>query len=177
MSETSFSLLSQEEIDTLISFLTDKANNFDSEILSQDSIDKLVSMMRANWRKPSGNRSALESVRAVSKVLTPDKEWTMDFEINEKDFVVVYATDGDTKEMISPRGYSCACFVDDDGTWGYSISPVQFVDIAIAYDLKFTKSVYERVQKRFCVKNFGDENYNLDDFFHSPTQDLLGCLI
>ena len=45
MMETNFSLLSQEEIDTLIAFLSEKSNFVESEVLSQDSIDKLACLV------------------------------------------------------------------------------------------------------------------------------------
>ena len=46
MLDTNFSLLSQEEIDTLIEFLTESTSVLESEVLSQESIDKLISMLR-----------------------------------------------------------------------------------------------------------------------------------
>lgn len=69
MSDTNFSLLSQDEIDTLVEFLTEKSTDIESDVLSQESIDKLISMMRVYGKKPAGNRSVLESVRAVRSVL------------------------------------------------------------------------------------------------------------
>ena len=69
MLDTNFSLLSQEEIDTLIEFLTESTSVLESEVLSQESIDKLISMMRFYVKKPSGNHNILGSVRAVSSVL------------------------------------------------------------------------------------------------------------
>ena len=43
-----FSLLSQSEIDTLINFINDKREGVDSSVLNQESIDKLLEMLRFN---------------------------------------------------------------------------------------------------------------------------------
>lgn len=175
MADTNFSLLSQEEIDTLIEFLTDKTNNLESEVLSQESIDKLISMIQATSKRPSGNRTATGVVRAVSQVLDGVENWNIDYEVDSDDFVQIFATDGQKKEYITPKGYSCACFVDDCGSWGYSISPVQFVDIALVYHLKFTMDTYESLCKHFARKHFGSEDYEIDDFFFAPSKKLLSC--
>lgn len=178
MSEVNFSLLTQEEIDTLIKFLRETSDNVDSEVLSQDSIDKLIHMMRTYSKKPSGNHKALGTVRALASVLSSSYTWSLDFEeAEESGFMRLYATDGEQKEYISPRGYSCACFVDDNSTWGYAISPIQFVDVAKVFQLKFSKETYENVCKRFAEKNYGDEAYEVDDFFLATGRDLLVCLL
>ena len=104
--------------------------------------------------------------------------WSLDFdEAEENGFMRLYATDGEQKEYISPRGYSCACFVDDNSSWGYAISPIQFVDVAKVFQLKFSKETYENVCKRFAEKNYGDEAYEVDDFFLATGRDLLVCLL
>jgi len=82
MSDTNFSLLSQEEIDTLIEFLTEKTGCFGTEVLSQESIDKLIAMMKGYGKNVVGNHRASETVRAVSSVLGSDSRWVMTFEEN-----------------------------------------------------------------------------------------------
>lgn len=177
MSDTNFSLLSQEEIDTLIEFLTDKTAPFGTEVLSQDSIDKLIAMMKGYSKKVSESHRELDSVRAASSVLDVDRTWTLAFEENSANgFMEIFATDGTKKEKITPKGYSCGCFVGDNSTWGYAVSPVQFAEIAKAYGLKFSKSVYVDVCQRFAEKNFGDKMYDMDDFFLASGKDMLFCL-
>ena len=118
MLDTNFSLLSQEEIDTLIEFLTESTSALESEVLSQESIDKLISMMRLYGKKPAGTHNILGSVRAVSSVMNESGGWTLEFEENSSTgFIDIYATNGEHKEYITPKGYSCGCFVDDDSTW------------------------------------------------------------
>lgn len=178
MSDTNFSLLSQEEIDTLIEFLTEKTNSFGTEVLSQDSIDKLVAMMKGYGKLIAGSQRTAESVRAVSSVLNGDCTWTLIFEENSiNGFMEIFATDGERKECITPKGYSCGCFVGDDSTWGYCVSPVLFVEIAKVYGLKFSKNVYADVCQRFAEKNFGDKNYDADEFFMASGKDILSCLL
>lgn len=178
MSDTNFSLLSQEEIDTLIEFLTDKSNCIDSEVLNQESIDKLIAMMRVYGKKPAGNRSVLETVRADQSVLNGAYNWTLEFEEEDSTkHMRIYATNGDVKEYITPRGYSCTCFVDDDSSWGFCISPVQFVEIAKDYNLKLSKSVYADVCERFAIKNYGSSAYDIDEFFLASGKDIVSCLL
>lgn len=178
MLDTNFSLLSQEEIDTLIEFLTESSSVLESEVLSQESIDKLISMMRLYVKKPSGNHNILGSVRAVSSVLNGSGVWTLETEENSRTgFIDVFATNGEQKEYITPKGYSCGCFVGDDSTWGYAISPVQFTDIAKVYNLKFSKAAYMGVCERFAEKNYGDASYEIDDFFMASSRDILTCLV
>lgn len=179
MSDTSFSLLSQEEIDTLIEFLTEKSNNFNSEVLSQESIDKLISAMRNYAKKPVGNHSLQGSVgvRAMSTVLADADQWQLDFaEDEENGYMDIFITDGERRERITPRGYSCACFVEDGGAWGVCVSPVQFTDIAKTYHVKFSREVYTAVCQRYALKNYGDADYDMDDFFLASSKDLLACL-
>lgn len=178
MSDTNFSLLSQEEIDTLIAFLTEQADGFGTEVLSQDSIDKLIAMMKGYGKNIAGNHRALETVRAVSGVLGSGIGWTLVFEENSTNgYMEIFATNGTKKEKITPKGYSCGCFVGDNSVWGYAISPVQFVEIAKIYGLKFSKSVYADVCQRFAEKNFGDKMYDIDDFFMASGKDILFCLL
>ena len=101
MLDTNFSLLSQEEIDTLIEFLTESTSVLESEVLSQESIDKLISMMRFYVKKPSGNHNILGSVRAVSSVLNGSGVWTLETEENSRTgFIDVFATDGEQKDHL-----------------------------------------------------------------------------
>lgn len=183
MLDTNFSLLSQEEIDTLIEFLTASSDTLVSEVLSQDSIDKLISMMKLygkkpSGKKPSGNHNILGDVRAASSVMGETGVWSLEFEENaDTGFMDLFATNGEDKEYITPRGYSCKCFVADESAWGYAVSPVQFADIAKAYNLKFSKSVFMGVCQRFAEKNYGDASYDIDDFFMASSKDVLACLL
>ena len=44
----SFSLLSQQEIDTLVKFLTEKKKGVGSDVMSQNSIDKLIRLIQTD---------------------------------------------------------------------------------------------------------------------------------
>lgn len=178
MSEVNLALLTQKEIDTLVKFLKETSDSVDSEVLSQDSIDKLIHMMRTYSKKTIGNHKELGKVKAMSSVLDASCTWSISYEENQDDgYIKLYATDGKDKEYITPRGYSCACFVEDDSEWGYAISPVHFVDVAKTFQLKFSKDTYEEICKRFADKNYGDASYDVDDFFLATGKDLMGCLL
>ena len=46
----SYSLLNQKEIDALVEFLLEKKNSVDSDVMSQESIDKLIALITSNSR-------------------------------------------------------------------------------------------------------------------------------
>ena len=61
----SFSLLSQQEIDTLVKFLTEKKKGVDSDVMSQTSIDKLLRLIQTDK-----NRLVLNSSITVDSLTT-----------------------------------------------------------------------------------------------------------
>ena len=46
----SYSLLNKKEIDALVEFLLEKKNSVDSDVMSQESIDKLIALITSNSR-------------------------------------------------------------------------------------------------------------------------------
>lgn len=177
MEDKNFTLLSQEEIDTLVTFLTEK-QHVESAVLTQESIDKLVLLMKNHTYKNIKTQSTVQNVRSASGVLLAEKEWSLDFEIDEETkYMNIFATDGTIKEYITPRGFSSTCFVEDDSVWGYAVCPAQFVEIAKSYQLKFNKQVYEQISENFAYYNFGDRSYEINEFYMASTKDLLSCLI
>lgn len=178
MMETNFSLLSQEEIDTLIEFLSEKSNFVESEVLSQDSIDKLVALFRNCNKASIGSYKGEQEMRALAQVLDSKSEWILIFEEEEQTgYMEIYATNGERKEKITPKGFSNNCFSTDQSSWGYSISPWVFLEIAKTYNVKFTKDTYHQVCERYALKNYGDANYDIDEFFTGSAKELLPQLI
>lgn len=178
MVETNFSLLSQEEIDILIKFLKENCEVVDSEVLNQESIDKLILMMKGfNKDQYLKSQQDVDDVRAAGTVLTGTNVWQLEFEENETGFMDLYATDGEKKEKITPKGYSCACFTKDNTQWGYAIIPSLFLEVAKCYGLKFSKEVYKNVCERFALKNFGDTSYDVSDFYLANGKDIISNLL
>lgn len=178
MAETNFSLLSQEEIDILIDFLTDNCNLVESEVLSQESIDKLILMMKGCSKEQHlKSQQEASNVRAAGTVLTGTEVWCLEFEENADGFVELYATNGEKKEKITPQGYSCSCFTSDSSQWGYAVSPILFSEVAKCYGLKFSKETYQKVSTHFALKNFGDAAYDVNDFFLASGKDIISNLL
>lgn len=172
MADTNFSLLSQEEIDILIAFLTNNYDQVGSEVLSQESIDKLILMMKSYSREQEN-----EALQIRSSTLTENGEWQLEIAEDAQGFVEMYAIEGQQREKITPKGYSARCFLEDDSKWGFSISPDLFVKVAKAYGLKFTEEMYQSVVNRFASKNFGDSSYVLDAFFLPEESERISCLL
>ena len=127
MVETNFSLLSQEEIDILIKFLKENCDVVESEVLSQESIDRLILMMKGFSRdKHLKSQNEAADVRAVGTVLIGSNMWCLEFEENESGFIELYATDGEKREKITPKGYTCACFTKDTVSGVIQLVPFYF---------------------------------------------------
>ena len=122
-----FSLLSQSEIDTLINFINDKREGVDSSVLNQESIDKLLEMLRFN-----NGRAKKEEILHMGEVegtladlITVrhgDDVCALEYSVDEaNDFVRLEAVNTVTKERmeITPK-----MFNEGDGElWGPCIAP------------------------------------------------------
>ena len=177
MGETNFSLLTQEEIDILVSYLTGNNKQVESQVLTQDSIDKLIHLMRKYRIGENKSQDGLTNINAVSDVLGGEKDWYLEVLFEENAFLQLYAKKQEKMVKITPRGYSAGCFVEDESQWGYAISPGKFCSVASVYGLSFTKATYEKVIKRYAKINFGDENYALFDVFEGDSITLSTYMI
>ncbi|MBQ9764795.1 MAG: hypothetical protein IJW18_01195 [Lachnospiraceae bacterium] len=167
-------LLSQNEIDTLIKFLTHHEKIQDT-VLSQDSIDKLVNLLQNNgdvtaeiFELTDFNSNALES-SAINLA-----GYTLHFTVNKStQFVVITAEskNGESKK-ITPIGFSDGDSADDDSEWGYCIEPVVFDKIAATFNLKYSDEEYENVCRTFAMKRYGNE-YALIPSIYLPTPEAL----
>ena len=169
MGETNFSLLTQDEIDILVSYLTGNDKQVESQVLTQDSIDKLIHLMKKYRIGEHKGQEGVTNINAVSDVLCGEKDWNLEIAFGENDFIQLYAKKEEKMARITPRGYSTGCFIDDESQWGYAISPGKFCSVAALYGLSFTKCTYEKVMKRYAKINFGDENYALTGAFEGDS--------
>lgn len=169
MEENNFSLLSQEEIDSLVAYLQGNSAMVESKVLNQESIDKLILMMQS----VRGAATEGKDVRAISSVLSKDKTWVLEMSVNEETgFVELYVTDGNKHEKVTPEGFANGCFLGDDSQWGMSVSPAIFSNVASLYGICFTKETYRQVVERFAKVNYGASDYPVPQFYLADNKGL-----
>lgn len=178
----SFSLLNQIEIDTLVKFLTDKKNTLDSDVMSQNSIDKLIDLIQTDKE-----RLALNIAFAYSDV--DISTWShLDFR-NSADEICQLKISKDTEggyvslsilntisnqtTPLSPDNFDN----HDTKEWGLSIPPTTFCQIAALLSLKFTQETYDTVCSIYAQHNYNDSGHKIPEIFLPDNDVLLNCLM
>ena len=164
-------LLSQEEIDALVSFLKRK-EKIGNDVLDQASIDRLVEILteaKPNEGKGNGGRIFGNSVLSVEKDIAVQKEQcTLLYEKDAKSFVHLVCENVVTgaRYEITPECLSRSCFVDNPGeTWGYAIMPVLFDLVAMQLQVKYTADVFSKVCSDYAGLLFGKPNVELPNVY------------
>lgn len=184
----SFSLLTQKEIDTLITFLSKKEEGVTRDVLSQNSIDKLIHLI-SNTDINKVRLDALDSLELkptfdILKELQLREDsselcelcFTVD---SETDFVCLYAKNIQTgKEyQITPSTLDRTELINGSTYWGYSIAPVLFDKIARIFNLKYSRQTYEDICFLFVKKNFGSSEQGIPSLYCPPGNQLLDNLL
>lgn len=185
MSQTknkSFSLLNQKEIDTLVKFLTDKKNTVDSDVMSQNSIDKLIMLIQTDKERLALNscftfdsldatflkklhfRNNLDEVCELRCSVNP--------ETNYLELSIFNLTTEQTL-ILTPKMFDSAD-IDD---WGYSISPSYFNHIAQSLSLKYTKETHDAVCSIFAKNTYGSAEHKISEMYLPDNTALVDCLL
>lgn len=160
--KVNFSLLTQKEIDVLVGFLTH--NDFlESDVLSQASIDKLVTMILGDSKAAGDMLLNADFRKDASQVCV------LGFENDSSGFIKLFATNKDTGMVaeITP-----ATFNDGElgAGWGHVMSPADFNHLACYLDLKYSEETYTRLCELFAEKNFGSKDAHLPTLY-LPTKE------
>lgn len=190
MSEKNMVLLSQEEIDTLIQFLTVKKDSVDSGVLNQESIDKLILLIKnadladlklKTLLSITANREEkaidLEKLHAVDELV---KKRELIFKLNDTTgYVELYAADSksDQEIAITPNNLNDLSISEDSSRWGYAIAPATFQHVARIFKLKYTMETYTAICERFALKIYGDMNSEIPAIFLPDREEMLESLI
>ena len=161
MEGKNFSLLSQAEIDALISFLNEKGHDINSGVLSQDSIDKIVSLLTSGLGEKIDIKTGMEKVEPIidNDVI---KGLELKFmEEQDEDKVSIYVVCGDETLYLTPACLEFGQIIGDDSSWGLAIEPSKFNKVANIFKLDYTEDTYNNVVKRFAKIMYGDENANV----------------
>lgn len=165
-------LLSQEEIDALVSFLKRK-EKIGNDVLDQASIDRLVEILTGakSSDDPTVGRGRFfgNTVLSVEKDIAVQKEQcTLLYEKDEKNYVHVICENVVTgaRYEITPECLNRSCLVENTGeTWGYAIMPVLFDLAAMQLQVKYSAEVFSKVCSDYAGLLFGKPNMELPNVY------------
>lgn len=184
-------LLSQTEIDTLLSFLLDKKHTVDSAIMDQDSIDKLIRLLQTKDQlhlrfdsllpaSKRNNGNALLILDNNENLGEQAGDCRLCFELLPDGQAEVSCYNEKTKHRfrISPSCYEqLRYFSDESSVWGYSIAPILFDAIASLLHVTYTKDSYTRVCNRFSEINYGSPDAPISPLYLPSDASLIDHLV
>lgn len=188
MNEASFSLLTQNEIDTLIKFLSQKDEGVTRDVLSQNSIDKLIHLIRNN----DINKVRLDTLDALEIKPTydilkelnlrddPTEVCELSYKLDEgSNYICLYARNTVTgRELpITPMTLDRTELISGETFWGYSIAPILFDKIAKIFTLKYSRQTYDEICALYSEKNFGSSTQKLPSLYYPASNQLLDNLL
>lgn len=165
-------LLSQKEIDALVSFLKTK-ERVGNDVLDQASIDRLVEILteaKSDEVPESGaGRFYGNAVLSVEKDIAIQREQcTLLYEKDDKGFVHVICQNqvSGVRYEITPECLSQSCFVESAGeSWGYAVMPVLFDLVALQLQVRYTAEMFANVCKDYAKLLFGDAKAELPNVY------------
>lgn len=178
--DTNLSLLSQKEVDALVTFLT--SNSIERNVLSQDSVDRLVSLLRGNVGRM--HMDFFDTIVKPVKDFLQEKGLRQDvseicvlsMETDETGFMKLFATNKDTgkKLEITPEAFGEE---DSEAGWGFSMAPINFNRLARILDLKYTADTYDSLCKLFAERNYGSKDAAMPAIYFPTKAHLIETLL
>ncbi len=164
-------LLSQEEIDALVSFLK-KKEKIGNDVLDQTSIDRLVEILNeAKAVEPvvDGGRFYGNSVLSVeSDIAVQREQCTLLYEKDGRGYAHIVCQNLVTgmRYEITPECLNQSCLVDSTGeSWGFAVMPVLFDLAALQLQVRYTADVFSKVCADYAKVMFGDEKAVLPNVY------------
>ena len=170
--QKNMALLSQSEIDTLIAFLNREKEKtvVESEVLSQESIDKLIDLIQNN----QGIRSEELQLRMglvgdalaffyATQDATYQRGLKYELTVELGDVVKLYAKNPQSGAQIEllPEYLQELTFAGESCGWGICLMPVVFRQVADKMELVYGADTWEQVQKHFAKNMYGKEDVNI----------------
>lgn len=162
-------LLSQEEIDTLVEFLTEK-RNVSGQVLDQKSIDILVSVLQDQHLMKKVNMAGRTVMPGLSQTLLLDEEVDLIlqqqncrllFEVNSDGTVSVICKNVNTGKchIMTPACLEQGIMSEGDGSaWGRAVAPIVFDSIATMLQVEYSRSTFAAVCERYAEIMYGDKD-------------------
>ncbi len=178
----SFSLLTQKEVDTLVDFLNNNRKAVDSDVMNQNSIDKLITLIT----KDSDHiiLDLFDPFASVDQGLLK----ASDFYIDKNDICELCISVNDDTGFIALTAHNTVTgktfnitpkLVNENDTeeWGYSISPVFFNRIAKVFNLKYTMETHNKVCDIFAKHTYGSEKHKIAELYLPVNTALIECML
>lgn len=164
-------LLSQDEIDALVSFLKTK-DKIGNEVLDQTSIDRLVEILneaKANEAAANSGRFFGNSVLSVEKDIAVQREQcVLLYEKDTKNYVHIICENVVTgmRYEITPESLNQSCLVESSGeSWGFAVMPVLFDLAAMQLQVKYSADVFSKVCADYAELLFGNPKVELPNVY------------
>ena len=178
----SYSLLNQKEIDALVEFLLEKKNSVNSDVMSHESIDKLISLIRYNSK--SIILDLLDPFASIDTSILVN----LHFRDNTEDLCELRCSVDESTNYIILKAYNTVTgkelvitpkFINehDSEDWGYSISPAFFNRLARILSFKYTTETHDKICSIFVNHTYGSSDHEIPEIYLPTNDNLLECLI
>lgn len=182
LQKPSFSLLNQKEVDALVDFLNDKKNSINSDVMSQKSIDKLITLITGD--SDHIILDLFDPFASVDSSLLA----ALDFRLDDNDVCELCCSVDDATGFITLTAHNTVTGKNlvitpklinkhDTDEWGYSISPTFFNRIAKIFNMKYTKDTHDQVCNIFARHTYGSENHKIAEIYLPSNSALLECML
>ena len=164
-------LLSQDEIDALVSFLQNQQGGSTEavsigDVLDQSSIDKLVDIIRFNnnhgiYLNADTTAQALSAgnvdITASDGTVVNKEKCELVCRISGAGMAELFCRDKDSDELypIAPESLSQRKYVKEGKAWGRAVSPRHFNKVANLFRLNYSQDTYKAVTDRFAEVMYG----------------------
>ena len=187
MSEN-MALLSQNEIDALVKFLLEKQNIKSGVVLDQGSIDRLVNVLQDKTfiQKMGGPEEPMQNTttKTVAQLLLLEGE--QDFVVQQTNYELIFECNADgmvqvvcqsrlstKRHVITPACLEQSRYVEEESTWGKTISPIVFDTISGMLHIRYSKETFLRVCDRFAEVVYGNKNAEIPSFYMPNASSLM----
>lgn len=178
----SYSLLNQKEIDALVEFLTEKKTSVDSDVMSQESIDKLINLITHDSR-----RIIMDFFDPFANV-DPNLLANLNFRDNKEELCELRCLVDDATGYVKLIAYNTVTgkeltitpnIVNENDTedWGFSISPTFFNRLARILSFKYTAETHDTICNIFAKHTYGATDHKIPEIYLPTNDNLLACLM
>ena len=169
MSKQNMALLSQSEIDTLISFLSNEKDKsgVGSEVLSQESIDKLISIIKTGNQEHkfqmhlpvsmSDDEKVIAFFSSSDKTYSESAAYELLFGV-EKGSGCLNGKNKESGALVAIRPCDVTEGSKDEADWGKCIMPSLFDLVAGFLHLKYTQDTMDAVCENFAKVMYGKKD-------------------
>lgn len=167
-------LLSQNEIDALVNFLTTK-ETVGNEVLDQSSIDRLVTalsegrLMQKQEQSDGLGRFSGESALYVEQdIATQTSQCELCYEKDDNGMAHVVCVNRVTgvRYEITPETLNRRTLVQNpEENWGRAVMPVLFDLVAMQLRVRYTTATFSEVCEDFAKVMFGEEKKELPNVY------------